>query len=162
MTKEVCDKDAKKKRKKDVAFNMTPFWMLRLWFRRAKLDTPTEYESFIKIILKVRRKTTERTAWGTRKILRQVILGLLLASHTPTRWYGRESHCPEARCSHSYHDRGTYILCNDLKKYREYILRSLTSLYSPYRDRLCGLVVRVSGYRYRGPGFDPGAIRFSE
>ena len=24
-----------------------------------------------------------------------------------------------------------------------------------YGDRLCGLVVRVSGYRYRGPGFDP-------
>jgi len=24
-----------------------------------------------------------------------------------------------------------------------------------YLDRLCGLVVRVSGYRYRGPGFDP-------
>jgi len=22
-------------------------------------------------------------------------------------------------------------------------------------DRLCGLVVGVSGYRYRGPGFDP-------
>jgi len=22
-------------------------------------------------------------------------------------------------------------------------------------DRLCGVVVRVSGYRYRGPGFDP-------
>jgi hypothetical protein len=22
------------------------------------------------------------------------------------------------------------------------------------RDRLCGLVVRVSGYRYRGPGID--------
>jgi len=22
-------------------------------------------------------------------------------------------------------------------------------------ERLCGLVVRVSGYRYRGPGFDP-------
>ena len=22
-------------------------------------------------------------------------------------------------------------------------------------DCLCGLVVRVSGYRYRGPGFDP-------
>jgi len=22
-------------------------------------------------------------------------------------------------------------------------------------DRLCGLVVRVSGYSYRGPGFDP-------
>jgi len=25
----------------------------------------------------------------------------------------------------------------------------------PHNDRLCGLVVRVSGYRYRGPGFDP-------
>ena len=25
----------------------------------------------------------------------------------------------------------------------------------PPTDRLCGLVVRVSGYRYRGPGFDP-------
>ena len=23
-----------------------------------------------------------------------------------------------------------------------------------HSDRLCGLVVRVSGYRYRGPGFD--------
>jgi hypothetical protein len=23
-----------------------------------------------------------------------------------------------------------------------------------YFDRLCGLVVRVSGYRYRGPGID--------
>jgi len=34
-------------------------------------------------------------------------------------------------------------------------------IYSPLyhdRDRLCGLVVRVSGYRYRGPGFDPRRI----
>jgi len=31
------------------------------------------------------------------------------------------------------------------------IKESLTAL----SDRLCGLVVRVSGYRYRGPGFDP-------
>ena len=23
------------------------------------------------------------------------------------------------------------------------------------KDRLCGLVFRVSGYRFRGPGFDP-------
>jgi len=29
----------------------------------------------------------------------------------------------------------------------------LTLLYIRY-DRLCGLVVRVSGYRYRGLGFD--------
>ena len=26
-------------------------------------------------------------------------------------------------------------------------------------DRLCGLVVRVCGYRYRGPGFDPRRYR---
>jgi hypothetical protein len=29
-------------------------------------------------------------------------------------------------------------------------------------DRLCGLVVRVHGYRSRGPGSVPGATRFSE
>jgi hypothetical protein len=29
-------------------------------------------------------------------------------------------------------------------------------------DRLCGLVVRGPGYRSRGPGSIPGAIRFSE
>ena len=28
-------------------------------------------------------------------------------------------------------------------------------------DRLCGLVVRVSGYRYRGPGFDSCQIFLS-
>jgi len=28
-------------------------------------------------------------------------------------------------------------------------------------DRLCGLVVRVSGYRYRGPGFDPRRYQIS-
>jgi hypothetical protein len=29
-------------------------------------------------------------------------------------------------------------------------------------DHLCGLVVRVLGYRSRGPGSVPGATRFSE
>jgi hypothetical protein len=29
-------------------------------------------------------------------------------------------------------------------------------------DRLCGLVVRVPGYRYRGPGSITGATRFSK
>jgi hypothetical protein len=36
---------------------------------------------------------------------------------------------------------------------------------SPYRvsnDRLCGLVVRVLGYRSGGPGSIPGTTRFSE
>jgi hypothetical protein len=30
------------------------------------------------------------------------------------------------------------------------------------RDRLCGLVVKVPGYRSTGPGSIPGATRFSE
>jgi hypothetical protein len=29
-----------------------------------------------------------------------------------------------------------------------------------HTDRLCGLVVKVSGYRYRGPGSIPGTTRF--
>jgi hypothetical protein len=32
----------------------------------------------------------------------------------------------------------------------------------PFRDRLCGLVVRVLGYRFGGPGLIPGTTRFSE
>ena len=35
-----------------------------------------------------------------------------------------------------------------------YVLNILNMVYT-LCDRLCGLVVRVSGYRYRGPGFDP-------
>ena len=36
-------------------------------------------------------------------------------------------------------------------KFEQYIFVQLFT----HIDRLCGLVVRVSGYRYRGPGFDP-------
>jgi hypothetical protein len=43
-------------------------------------------------------------------------------------------------------------------KFFIYILKShrstLSYLISPVHDRLCGLVVRVPGYRSRGPGFD--------
>ena len=49
-------------------------------------------------------------------------------------------------------------LCPDMKipvmevdMYFEYLISFILSGV----DRLCGLVVRVSGYRYRGPGFDP-------
>jgi hypothetical protein len=31
--------------------------------------------------------------------------------------------------------------------------------FSQLEDRLCGLVVRVSGYRCRGPGFDSRAFQ---
>jgi hypothetical protein len=34
--------------------------------------------------------------------------------------------------------------------------------YSTKDDRLCGLVVRVLGYRSGGPGSIPGTTRFSE
>jgi len=37
--------------------------------------------------------------------------------------------------------------------FRHILSRSLGSVFYQC-DRLCGLVVRVSGYRYRGPGFD--------
>jgi hypothetical protein len=33
---------------------------------------------------------------------------------------------------------------------------------SMHIDLLCGLVVSVPGYRFRGPGSIPGATRFSE
>ena len=36
-----------------------------------------------------------------------------------------------------------------------YTLHTILGLMLTCRDRLFGLVVRVSGYRYRGPGFDP-------
>jgi hypothetical protein len=34
--------------------------------------------------------------------------------------------------------------------------------YNNYSDRLCGLVVRVLGYRFGGPGSIPGTTRFSD
>jgi hypothetical protein len=38
------------------------------------------------------------------------------------------------------------------------------NLYVIYKkaDRLCGLVVRVPGYSFRGPSSIPGANRYSE
>jgi hypothetical protein len=35
-------------------------------------------------------------------------------------------------------------------------------VYKVAMDHLCGLVVRVPGYRFRGPGSILGATRFSE
>jgi hypothetical protein len=40
------------------------------------------------------------------------------------------------------------------------IFQKLLEITPP--DRLCGLVVRVPGYRSRGPGFTLGATRFPE
>jgi hypothetical protein len=38
----------------------------------------------------------------------------------------------------------------------------LNKHYALKEDRLCGLVVRVSGYISRGPGSIPGATRISD
>ena len=49
------------------------------------------------------------------------------------------------------------VICLILKKYTletQQIIKKIKQMYSLV-DRLCGLVVRVSGYRYRGPGFEP-------
>jgi hypothetical protein len=43
-----------------------------------------------------------------------------------------------------------------------YLARVLLSVAISVEDRLCGLMVRVPGYRYRGPGSIAGATRFSE
>jgi hypothetical protein len=44
----------------------------------------------------------------------------------------------------------------------ESVVLQASTLIMPSSDRLCGLVVRVSGYRSRGSGSIPGATRFSE
>jgi hypothetical protein len=41
------------------------------------------------------------------------------------------------------------LYCSENSDEQMYIIR-----VSMYYDRLCGLVVRITGYRYRGPGFD--------
>jgi hypothetical protein len=38
----------------------------------------------------------------------------------------------------------------------------INEVYITHSDRLCGLVVRVLGYRSRGPGSISGATGFSE
>ena len=41
------------------------------------------------------------------------------------------------------------------RNHHDLYLIQLLSLYIILWDRVCGLVVRVSGYTYSGPGFDP-------
>jgi hypothetical protein len=66
------------------------------------------------------------------------------------------------RKSTVYMDVTPCSLVRSLPTFRTNVfLPCLRSLSKP-GDRLCGLVVRVPGYRCRGPGSIPGAIRFSE
>ena len=67
----------------------------------------------------------------------------------------------KVRRRHSKHD--TIIVTLYIQHFTwilEYVCDITRDTYKVYiyiyiYDRLCGLVVRVSGYRYRGPGFDP-------
>jgi hypothetical protein len=43
-----------------------------------------------------------------------------------------------------------------------FISACILYFYKVIADRLCGLVLRVPGYRARGPGSIPGATKFSE
>jgi hypothetical protein len=43
-------------------------------------------------------------------------------------------------------------------RFSSILLHHLVAIYQSY-DRLCGLVVRVSGYRSGGPGFDSRALQ---
>ena len=52
-----------------------------------------------------------------------------------------------------YHTAWAMDLLNCLLKFRFEKLMEIIALLSDFFDRLCGLVVRVSGYRYRGLGF---------
>jgi len=46
---------------------------------------------------------------------------------------------------------------NNVKILETGLEREYFTKHGMHMDRLCGLVVRVSGYRYRGPGFDESA-----
>jgi hypothetical protein len=54
------------------------------------------------------------------------------------------------------------VRSSNLSRVTDYSHWGILLSFSPLRDLLCGLVVRVPGYRSRGPGSIPGATRFSE
>jgi hypothetical protein len=56
-----------------------------------------------------------------------------------------------------------YALCTSAGiTTQQFSLSEIGSTESCHNDRLCGLVVRVPGYRSRDPGSIPGTTRFSE
>jgi hypothetical protein len=60
-----------------------------------------------------------------------------------------------ATCNRTQHVNLLIVLATSMLLYFVLELkRKIDQLYILW-DRLCGLVVRVSGYGYRGPGFDP-------
>jgi hypothetical protein len=56
----------------------------------------------------------------------------------------------------------TVIFHDEKISNRIYIAFEILLIDQPYKDRLCGLVVRVPGYKSRGPGSIPRSTTFSE
>jgi hypothetical protein len=61
-------------------------------------------------------------------------------------------------------NRGVFVLqmvklLRGWSKLHSEALYSIFFICNIYRDRLCGLVVRVLGYRFGGPGSIPGTTR---
>jgi hypothetical protein len=54
-----------------------------------------------------------------------------------------------------------YVICTHSQWYA-HLMRIINSLDVAIFDRLCGLVVRVPGYRSRGPGSISGTTKFYE
>jgi hypothetical protein len=87
-----------------------------------------------------------------------VAKGVLPVSIIPRRMYFKIG---RIHCIHMFHNFNVVIL-------RPHCTLSLAPWIqilfweSKHSDRLCGLVVRVPGYRSSGPGFDSSATRFSE
>jgi hypothetical protein len=89
---------------------------------------------------------------------------MVLRESVVTQYINRaRHHLVASSTSANYADRWTCqhnSFCSQLLSSRLNIPdrnNSLLLLFDVTRvgsDRLCGLVVRVSGYRYRGPGFD--------
>ena len=83
----------------------------------------------------------------------------VLAVHLPKSWCKYHLSNVAGKCHHCHQttrlrksDVGSYFLQFHVD-YRDPMNGSFLYCWL-HRDRLCGLVVRVSGYRYRGLGFD--------
>jgi hypothetical protein len=72
------------------------------------------------------------------------------------------NHTRICRARHYFNTLITSVRLDILHSVRKYILFSLNSICMYISCRLCGLLVRVLGYRNRGPGSILGTTRFSE
>jgi hypothetical protein len=67
-----------------------------------------------------------------------------------TLYFGKNVHGTACHHLYFYHEDGSKILLRNIDVH----LSDHTAAFFIYNDRHCALVVRVIGYRYRGPSFD--------